>query len=550
MEKNIENNFDVVIVGGGPAGLAAAISAAETNPSLSICVVEKTDSIGKKLCASGNGKGNLSNRECTSLEQVLDFFKRAGIAVREDEEGRIYPHSEEAKAVRDALVKRANGLGVRVMLRTRISGAKALENGNGFRVFIYDDKDNGHSDENGKEKEACGNTGDASDSAPALTCRKLLIATGGKSHAAYGSTGDGFIFARSLGHKVIGPVPALTGIETRENLRALKGVRAKAEVALFEKNTLKYKEKGEVQFRQDSLSGICIMNLSSFLPTKEERKSFENCRITVNLMPDISDEDLLAFLKSEAALPGSRARDLLTTVVKEPVAQYVLTAAGIDGNVVSADMKEAAIATIAKKLKCLTFRPKGRKGWKEAQVTRGGVALNQINKETMESKLKKGLYFAGEVTDYNGICGGFNLHNAWLTGIKAGKSMAENFDEPDDSAAENCEDKVAENCDDKALENCDDKALGNCGKEKAETPAEVLSEAETAPETPSEDETAPEVASDIEEEAAKAAPGVPSDAETAPAALSDAGEEEAEAAAGADLEKREEDICTVLPDTE
>lgn len=392
----MRRDFDIVIVGAGPAGLAAAIEAKKSNSKAKIAVLEKMEKAGKKLSASGNGRGNLSNRSCRELDEVLNFFIESGIAIRADEAGRIYPYSEEAKAVTSSLLKHAKRLGAEIFTDTKVSNVEADREG-GFHIFIEKKQDTFYS-------------------------KKLLIATGGKSFAVYGSSGDGFSIAKSLGHSVVSLVPGLTAVEVEESLDDLKGVRAKAEVSLLMGGQMVFREEGEVQFRDDSISGICVMNLSSKLPAA--REDLPGCKILINFVPDFDTVQLKNFIGLQAKAPGNTMLDLLETIIKKPLAMRILKDVSIDGNQSTQELKGAKLVNLLNGLRCFTLSPCGRKGWKEAQITRGGVDLEEIDNETMESKLVRGLYFAGEVTDYDGPCGGYNLHNAWLTGIKAGKDMA------------------------------------------------------------------------------------------------------------------------------
>lgn len=405
----MKKNFDIAIIGGGASGLAAAIKAKETAPAAEVALIEKMNEPAKKLSASGNGRGNLSNRKCDSCAEVLEFFSQVGIAVRMDDEGRIYPYSEEAKSVAVSLAKKAERLGVEMILNTEVSDVEAdRDKDGGFRIFVCDGKD-----------EARGWQ---------LRAGLVLIATGGKSFAAYGSTGDGQKMARKAGHTVTPLIPALTAIEVKEDIKRLKGVRAKARVSLFKSGDMLFCEDGEIQFREDSISGICVMNMSSLLPVSERGQlsnPMEECRITVNFVPDLETPRLLGFLKAEAAGAGASAEDMLATLVKKPLIREILFRTGIEPSAAGAGLTMTDIMEIANGLRTFELSPQGRKGWKEAQVTKGGVALEEIDMNTMESKLIPGLYFAGEVTDYDGPCGGYNLNYAWITGIKAGKAMAE-----------------------------------------------------------------------------------------------------------------------------
>lgn len=414
--------YDAVMVGAGPAGLAAAITLKRTAPDARVLLLEKMHGPARKLSASGNGRGNLSNVKCEDLEEVLKFFSETGIALRTDDEGRIYPYSEDARTVTETLIKRAETEGVVILNDTQVVNVEACSGkGTGFRVFV--------SGKNGDGRHAGGSCPKGQE---ILRAANMLIATGGKSYGVYGSTGDGYKMAKALGHTVVPPVPGLTAIETAEPLASAAGTRVKGEVSLFKDGDLIFKERGEIQFRDDSISGICVMNMSSMLPAgvscPDGAGRFEGYMIRINLVPDFSAAALIGFLRENNLQTADDCSDgggcvrsaavrIPATLVKKAIAEEVQRRAAKAGRTSLVDM--------ANLLRGFTLTPVGRKGWKEAQVTRGGVALEEINMLTMESGLVPGLYFAGEVMDYDGPCGGFNLNNAFSTGVRAGKAMGE-----------------------------------------------------------------------------------------------------------------------------
>jgi predicted Rossmann fold flavoprotein len=424
----MEKEFDIAIIGAGPAGFAAAITAKTLNPQISVLLIEKMETPAKKLSASGNGRGNLSNRECQSFNEVLQFFSENGIAVRLDDAGRLYPYSEEAKSVANALVTRAKGLGIVLLTNSEVKGVE-VKGKSGFRIFI-DEKTTAK-----KIKSEKITTEEIM--AEEIIAKKLLIATGGKSFGIYGSTGDGYAMARNLGHTVTPIIPALTAIEVVENLKDIKGVRVKAEASLLKDGEVIFRQEGEIQFKEDSISGICVMDMSSYLPvtpkTEEANQklscnyrpsAMKGCKIFINMVKDFDTAQLIRFLKIKSNEPGVTAASLLETLIKKALAHRVLKEAGIDEKKSASELEMSEIVALANMMRGFPLSPSGRKGWKDAQVTKGGVPLDEIDSETMESKIVDNLYFAGEILDYDGPCGGYNLHNAWLNGIKAGRSMA------------------------------------------------------------------------------------------------------------------------------
>lgn len=391
--KNIPvtHQFDLVIAGGGAAGLAAAVQAGLLLKDSSaaclprVALIEKKEVPGKKLSATGNGRCNLSNEACTEREEVDSFFDCLGLLTRTDEAGRMYPYSEEAGEVTSLLTETARDLHTEIITGCQISRVLSGADG-GFLL-----ETNGPSDTFG------------------IRCRKLLLSMGGKSYSAFGTTGDGYGIARRLGHTVTRLAPSLVPVQVQEELNPLAGTRAKAKAVLLRCGEVVAEEEGEVQFNRDCISGICIMNLSRLLvlnPEKKFEEAFAEYELSLDLIPEYSKEELLEVLRCKPA------EKMLQGLVRKKLAAYI-------------QQKAENPAEIVRILKDLRFTVTGTKGWNDAQVTRGGVVLDEVNPETMESKILPGLYFAGEILDYDGPCGGWNLHFAWQTGLKAGRSMAE-----------------------------------------------------------------------------------------------------------------------------
>lgn len=430
-------DFDILIVGGGASGLAAAISAARFAKSVSparslrIGLLEKKEIPGKKLSATGNGRCNLSNAACSDRETVDRFFSSVGLVTRIDEAGRMYPYGEEAGEVSALLTETALSYDVKIMTNCQVTqirpagearppvssgagesrpqtgpmgaGPAACGASGGFIVEI-----NRIGSRDGREGDLPGTKGrhpDQTAGSRHLRCRILLLSMGGKSYSVFGTSGDGYGLARRLGHSVTRLAPSLVPIQVSEDLKGLAGVRTKADVTLLHLGKPVARETGEVQFNKDCLSGICIMNLSRLLvlnPGKPFAEAFGEYGLQLDLLPEFSREEAAEILRQKG---GS-----LQTLVKKKLAAWI----------------EAVPdpAVMADRLKSLTFSVCGTKGWNDAQVTRGGVTLEEVDQDTMESKLVPGLYFAGEILNYDGPCGGFNLHFAWDSGIRAGKAMA------------------------------------------------------------------------------------------------------------------------------
>ncbi len=399
----------ICIVGAGASGFAAAITAAEQNPAAQVTILEKKNKPASKIAATGNGRCNITNEACDEKEAVFDFFKRAGIFLRREGEGRYYPISGRAEDVRRALFARAEALGIEILCGAEVSEIEAVC---GAEVNEIE------GGKNNKFKIKCAD-------GRRLEAGRVLIAAGGKAGPVYGTTGDSFALAKRLGHTVTRLAPALTPLEIKGWDPALKGLRAKAGVTLFRKGEALASESGEVMFTEKGISGICVFNLSAKVVLSEDT-GFGDYEVELDLLQDAKTDSEFAELFAgyiEAAGGSVAAGDLLRTVTDERLGAPVLAGAGLSrGSRLSVDA--AALEKIIYSLRHLRFTVAGAGGWDKAQCTRGGVVLSEIDAGTMESKLVKGLYIAGEALDYDGPCGGFNLHHSWLTGIKAGISMA------------------------------------------------------------------------------------------------------------------------------
>lgn len=445
--------FDVCIVGGGASGMATAIAIKNINRELEVCILEKKEAVGRKLVATGNGKCNLTNVRCRDYAETLEFFGAVGTVTRADSTGRVYPYSEDAAELTALFEDRLAFYNVQIITGATVTKVTALattSNSNergGFRIE-YTAKAGDTSKSASKVASKRPSAGQL------LEARNVVIATGGKAGPQFGSTGDGYAIAKSFGHHVTKLAPALAAVDTVDNLKSLAGVRAKGQVSLIracgenEFETL-FCEEGEIQFTKDGLSGICVFNMSRYLKIPDGKtldNGFEDYLVCVNFLtgsaPDgvlaglgtagsqgSATDNAVAMLTARQQIQGLKTRDILRTIVKEPLAQDILARSGVNTSrgelqQEAACLTQKQIENIAKNLTCWTCRVKGVKGWNFAQATAGGVELSEINLTTMESKLVSGLFFTGEVIDYDGPCGGYNLQNAWVTAMKAGRAIA------------------------------------------------------------------------------------------------------------------------------
>lgn len=390
---------DICIIGGGPAGMCAAISAKLQKPLLRVCILEKNQTLGKKIYATGNGKCNLSHISCPDPIDVLKFFDQVGIFTRVDDAGRMYPASEQAADVVLALQKALEAANVEVKHNNLPKSITKTEQG--FEIELADET---------------------------IHCKKLLIATGGKAGPQYGNLGEGYAYAKRFGHRVTRTFPVLAPLECEGEFRQLKGIRAKGLASLLNNGAIVATETGEIQFTEDGLSGICMFNLSRFvrmdpnLPHAEAMKAYT---ISIDFVPSMTLTEIETHIKKRAANPAVKVDDLLLTMVHPGISGDILKRAGIRLGNNAGRLTHKEIQQIADFLKHWESKVTGVKGWKKAQCTGGGIPLNEVDAKTRESILVDGLYFAGELLDYDGPSGGFNLHFAWESGIQAGKAMAD-----------------------------------------------------------------------------------------------------------------------------
>jgi predicted Rossmann fold flavoprotein len=388
----------IIIVGGGAAGMAAGIAASRTVPGTEILILEKNDRPGKKILATGNGRCNLSNQALDGDSDVLEFFQEAGIALRTDAQGRRYPYSERAADVAEALVRTLRARQVPLLAGHAVLDLQKTEKG--FRVRT---------------------------DAGAHECRSLLLATGGKAGPQYGCTGDGYAMARALGHRTSRIYPVLSPLESPDIPPALKGIRVQAKATLLRDGRPVAVEAGELQLTEGSVSGIMVMNLSCELllpgvqPLREELDSY---RLSIDLFPETTVGHLSGILEDRRNRNPEEPDSWLGTLVHPALARHLLGPASGGKPVRPGKPGDAQMQELASRLKNWTISISGVKGWRDAQCTGGGILAEEWDPMTCASRLVPGLYFAGEILGAAGPCGGYNLHHAWKTGLRAGTAMA------------------------------------------------------------------------------------------------------------------------------
>lgn len=398
---------NIAIIGGGASGYLAAITAARCNASVTI--YERCERTLKKVLATGNGRCNMTNMSITkenyysddrefftyaidefTLEDTLNFFSELGV-VTKVEDGKIYPYSLQASAISDVLRLEAERLGIKTVCNFEVSDI--AKKGNGFVFFSY------------KGEKA--------------TADSIILATGGKASPNLGSNGSGYKLAEKFGHKITNLYPSLVQIKTDNTYtKSLQGLKVEANAMFYEEDNKKAEHFGEVLFTDYGLSGPPIFNLSRLAATRK------NGEIRLDIMPEFSGGEVYNML-CERMTPDKNLENYFTGLLPKKLGQVLLKSCGISPlSRMSDTLSKKEISLIVKKIKGWSFPCFGTKSWNNAQVTAGGIKVSDVSSATMESKLVKNLYFAGEILDVDGDCGGYNLQWAWSSGYVAGKNAA------------------------------------------------------------------------------------------------------------------------------
>jgi len=418
MGELMQTKIQLAIVGGGASGLMAAITAAEMyQGNKRITILESAPRVGKKLLATGNGRCNLTNMNANishyycytkfiqtilntySPKRVIETFQALGLLCKEETEGRVYPYSLQAAAVLDLLRLKAEALHIETICYCCVIGLKASN-----QKFVL-----------------------TTSSQETIVAEQVIIATGGKSAPQLGSHGSGYLLAKQMGHAVTSVYPALTLLRTPpEYVKSLKGMRSHAVATLLCNRKVIRHEKGEVQFTEHGLSGICMFQFSRHVAMGIANKN--KLSVSLDFMPEYSVATLVDHLTHIVKIyPQIPAIEILSGFINKRVGQAVVKTALANSNAtLSGQLSKSEIMLIANMIKRFLFPCIGVADWKQAQATAGGVSLEQLT-ESLESRLHCGLYFAGELLNIDGDCGGYNLHWAWISGMTAGKAAGKNL---------------------------------------------------------------------------------------------------------------------------
>jgi predicted Rossmann fold flavoprotein len=403
----------VAVVGAGASGMVAAISAARAGAD--VVLLERMPRVGKKILATGNGRCNLTNAHCpvtryhggsdafiaTVLDQftvseTLAFFEGLGIACKTEEEGKVYPHSDQASAVLDVLRYELDQRRVAIVVEADVSAIAP-----GKAEFVLQAQD-------GRE----------------FTASRVVLACGGRAGPQFGSNGSGYRIAQRLGHRVIEPVPGIVSLRVGAPfLPRLKGVKFIGTIEARAGGQVLRKEGGEILFTDYGLSGPPVLQVSRTVLAAAARAS---AQVALDLFPDLSRQQLEDRLGARFAGQGQKTVDMgLVGLLNKRLIPVLLDAAGIrDASQPCSRLSVADSRALAGLLKGWCFDVTGSQSWHDAQVAAGGVAVDEVDAASLESKRQRGLYLCGELLDVDGDCGGFNLQWAWSSGWVAGRHAA------------------------------------------------------------------------------------------------------------------------------
>lgn len=398
----------VAVIGGGASGLACAVSL--SGGGVDVDIYEKNDRPGRKILATGNGRCNLTNTSASSggyrnmsfagyalskfsPESNIKFFNSIGLYTRTDPFGRVYPLSNQASGVLDALlgaIKRSDNINMiqNVSVETVVKeNSRFVINGEHYADFV-------------------------------------VIACGGKAAPSQGSDGSGYTLLKKLGHRITPVYPSLVQLVTGHSKypKQLKGVRCEVNMTLFDRRKVIAERHGELLFTEYGLSGIVSMEISAFADFSGGKKP----NVLVDFVPSFEQSELLKEMKKVALInPGISCEGLLAGFLPKAIGRVLLKEAGIEKEQNASRLSHKELSVIVNLVKHFSFTLTGTKDFTFAQVTKGGADTDFFDSRTMESKKVKNLYCAGEILDVDGDCGGYNLNWAWSSGRLAAESILE-----------------------------------------------------------------------------------------------------------------------------
>lgn len=412
----------VIVIGGGAAGILAAIYSAYNGNDVTI--YEKNEKLGKKLYITGKGRCNLTNAsdmqtvisnvisnpkflysafKAYTNKDIMNLIENEKCPLKIERGNRVFPISDHSSDVLKAFNNYIEKLNIKVFLKTSVIDIIVDE----FTEGKYKSKIKAVLLENKKK----------------IYADAVILATGGKAYPATGSTGDGYIFSKKLGHSINKLYPSLVPLVIKEDdIRFLQGLSLKnIEIKIKDNNKILYNDFGEMLFTHFGVSGPLILSASSYIVKKLEEKHLD---MYIDLKPALSNEKLdLRLLRDIDNNKNKNVKNILSNLLPSALVPIIIDRACIDANKKANALSKEERIRIIKNLKELKLTITATRGFNEAIITKGGINTKEINPSTMESKLVKNLFFAGEIIDVDALTGGYNLQIAWSSAFCAGGSI-------------------------------------------------------------------------------------------------------------------------------
>ncbi len=439
--KSAQERDRIVIVGAGAAGMMAACAAASLGDG--VLLLEKNEKTGKKIYITGKGRCNFTNlcetedffgnvpRSASFLyssvygfdpHAVRDWFEEHGVRTKVERGNRAFPLSDHASDITRSLEREMKRLGVEVRLNTEVS-----------KILIADETGRLIPDRGGgteTKKENARQDGDhvvgviLSDGTR-IGCSRVIVATGGLSYPSTGSTGDGFRFAKTAGHSVTSLTPSLVPFQVKEqDIPKMQGLSLKnVTLTISDRKRKLFRDMGEMMFTHFGVTGPLVLSASAMVQDQIKKGEL---KAWIDLKPALSEEKLDARILREFDENRNRSfHNAIKSMYPSKLIPVIVQRTGVDPDTPVHDVTSSMRRDLIRETKQFGFTITSLRGWNEAIITRGGVSVKEVDPGTMESKLVKGLYFAGEVLDTDAYTGGFNLQIAWSTGRAAGLAAAE-----------------------------------------------------------------------------------------------------------------------------
>ncbi|WP_138494950.1 NAD(P)/FAD-dependent oxidoreductase [Paenibacillus pinistramenti] len=417
------NKYDVIVIGGGPSGLMSSIAAAEQGAS--VLLLDKGDKLGRKLGISGGGRCNVTNAKDTDelirfipgngrflysslnrfgSSEIIDFFEGLGIRLKEEDNGRMFPVSDKAKTVVEALIGKASALGVEMRVNSPVKSLLYGEEGiQGVKL------------QDGAE----------------IGAAAVIVATGGRSVPHTGSTGDGYPWAEAAGHTITELYPTevpITSAEAFIQNRELQGLSLRdVELAVLDPKGKKViAHRGDMIFTHFGVSGPIALRCSQFIRQVRRKHRIPEVTLAIDLFPDRSPDEAGSWLRGLVqAEPKKTLKNVLKGTIPERLLPVLFKKAELSPDTTFEHLPKEPWQAFAAAVKSFRLQASGTRPFEEAFVTGGGVHLKEIDPGTMQSKLMPGLYFCGEILDVHGYTGGYNITAAFSTGHAAGAHAGE-----------------------------------------------------------------------------------------------------------------------------